>query len=558
MDIIMPSERTRTPTRQQGVLWGVFMGTSLLYSFNALAELKITGKAEAEYIFQDVESEAEGQLSLDTLQVTPSINASLDTRTFRGFWSGSLTHLERDKIDNSRTDTFEEYSYSLVWQPFDSFLQIEGQGALSYQNTNANNYLVSDFLNNSDSLSKTRSNRISASANFDRGNWVQAQGGIAYADVASERSTLNSGQALDNNTIELFGGISNGDSIQRVFWQLDGMYINTDRAQNNNDEFITRSGDGFIDIAVIKRFGIRLTAAHEANQVSDRDDTSSSTRKFNSYGMGLFYRQSEDRYIAVTANSSDSDLDEDDDETFIGLDFKWALSPRTNLSGSYGRRFYGEAASFDASYNSKYLRTTLSYSEDVTNTSRLLANPQNLGVFVCPATTVSIADCFQPSSLTYQPDASEQLVQLTSQVIEFDDNIIVRKSTNFQAGYDFSRLTIALTSRYAEDDYLDLERLRRTYSFGTTLVYELGSYTNISTEITYANITQRSDQDDLDGGTDNWRGNIAIQREVGRYLTAAIDFTYVDQSGDIATGVGLFGNNYSDRRISLSVIYKYQ
>ncbi|MHC6646291.1 porin family protein [Alteromonas sp. HB246098] len=534
------------------------MGTSLLYSLNAFAELKITGKAEAEYIFQDVESEAEGQLSLDTLQVTPSINASLDTRTFRGFWSGSLTHLERDKVDNSRTDTFEEYTYSLVWQPFDSFLQIEGQGALSYQNTNANNYLVSDFLNNSDSLSKTRSNRISALANFDRGNWVQAQGGIAYADVASERSTLNSGQALDNNTFELFGGISNGDSIQRVLWQLDGAYINTDRAQNNSDEFITRSGDGFIDIAVVKSFGIRLTAAHEANQVSDRDDTSSSTRKFNSYGMGLFYRQSEDRYIAVTANSSDSDLDEDDDETFIGLDFKWALSPRTNLSGSYGRRFYGEAASFDASYNSKYLRTTLSYSEDVTNTSRLLANPQNLGVFVCPATTVSIADCFQPSSLTYQPDASEQLVQLTSQVIEFDDNIIVRKSTNFQAGYDFSRLTIALTSRYAEDDYLDLERLRRTYSLGTTLVYELGSYTNISTEITYANITQRSDQDDLDGGTDNWRGNIAIQREVGRYLTTAIDFTYVEQSGDIATGVGLFGNNYSDRRISLSVIYKYQ
>ncbi|AXT39633.1 TIGR03016 family PEP-CTERM system-associated outer membrane protein [Alteromonas sp. BL110] len=558
MDIIMPSERTRIHTRQQGILWGALMGTSLLYSFNALAELKITGKAEAEYIFQDVESEAEGQLSLDTLQVTPSINASLDTRTFRGFWSGSLTHLERDKVDNSRTDTFEEYTYSLVWQPFDSFLQIEGQGALSYQNTNANNYLVSDFLNNSDSLSKTRSNRISALANFDRGNWVHAQGGIAYADVASERSTLNSGQALDNNTIELFGGISNGDSIRRVFWQLDGTYINTDRAQNNNDEFITRTADGFIDIAVIKSFGIRLTAVHEANQVSDRDDTSSSTRKFNSYGMGLFYRQSEDRYIAVTANGSDSDLDEDDDETFIGLDFKWALSPRTNLSGSYGRRFYGEAASFDASYNSKYLRTSLSYSEDVTNTSRLLANPQNLGVFVCPAATISIADCFQPSSLTYQPDASEQLVQLTSQVIEFDDNIIIRKSTNFQAGYDFSRLTIALTSRYAEDDYLDLERLRRTYSLGTTLVYELGSYTNISTEVTYANITQRSDQADLNGETDNWRGNIAIQREIGRYLTAAIDFTYVDQSGDIATGVGLFGNNYSDRRISLSVIYKYQ
>jgi len=558
MDIIMPSEKIKIQRRQQLKLWGAFLGTSFFCTSDAFAELKITGKAEAEYIFQDVDSESEGQLSLDTFQVTPTINASLDTKTFTGFWTGSITHLERDKVDDSRNDTFEEYIYSLVWQPLDRFVQIEAQGALNYQNTNANNYLVSDLLNNSDSLSKTRSNRISALTNIDQGDWIKIQGGIAYSDVASERSTLNSGNALNNNTVELFGGASNGDNPQRFMWEINGAYINTDRAQNNDDEFITRNGNAFVEVAVLKNIGVRLAAQHEANQISNRDDTTSSTREFNSYGIGLSYRQSEDRYIAITANTSDSDVEENDGETFIGLDFSWALSPRTNLSGSYGRRFYGEAASFDASYNSKYLRTNFNYSEDVTNTSRLLANPQNLGVFVCPSATISIADCFQPNSLSYQPDASEQLVQLTSQVIEFDDNIIVRKSSNFQAGYDFSRITVALTSRYAEDDYLDLDRLRRTYSLGTTLVYKLGSYTNLNAEVTYANITQTAEQEDLDGESDNWRGSVALQRQLGRYITAVVDFTYVDQSGDINAGVGLFGNDFSDRRLSLSIIYKYQ
>lgn len=558
MDIIMLSEKTKQRTQQQTTVWGISLSISLFSASNAFAEIKVTGTAEAEYIFQDVKSEDLGQLSLDTFQIAPSINASIDTRTFSGFWSGSLTYLERDKISDSRRDTFEEYNYSVIWQPFERVFQIEATGALNYQNANANNYLVSDFLNNSDSLSKTRSNRVSALANLERLSWIKAQGGVAYSDVASERSTLNNGQALDNNTIELFGGMSNSDNRRQVLWELNGAYVNTDRAQTNDGNFVTRVGDAFVDVAIVKNIGVRLNARHEANQISNRDDTTSNTREFNSYGIGLSYRQSEDRYIAITANKSDSDLVEDNNETFVGLDFNWALSSRTNLSGAYGRRFYGEAVAFDATYNSKYFRTSLNYSEDVTNTSRLLANPQNLGVFVCPAANISIADCFQPSTLAYQPDANEQLVQLTSQVIEFDDNIIVRKSTNFQAGYDFSRFTIALTSRYAKDDYLDLERLRRTYSLGTSLAYELGSYTNLNAEVTYANITQISEQQELDGESDNWRGNIALQREFGKSLIAVVDFSYIEQSGEINAGVGLFGNDFSDRRISLSIIYKYQ
>lgn len=558
MDIIMPREKIKRPTRHHFTSWGVLMGTSLFCSSYAYAELRITGKAEAEYIFQDVQSESEGNLSLNTFQVTPSINASLDTRTFSGFWSGSLSHLERDKVDDSRTDTFEEYSYAATWQPFERYVQFEAQGALSYQNTNASNYLVTDFLNSSDLLSKTRSNRISALANIDQVSIFKAQGGVAFSDVASERTTFNAGQALNNDTIEFFGGISNGKNPRRMLWEISGSYIDTDRAQATDGDFISRASDGFIDLLLVQNIGVRFTASHEANQLSNRNDTSSNTREFNSYGLGLSYRQSPDRYIAITANTSDSDLTEDDSERFVGVDFSWALSTRTQLSGSYGRRFYGEAAAFDISYNSKYVRTSLNYSEDVTNTSRLLADPQNLGVFVCPSSSISIADCFQPNSLTYQPDASEQLVQLTSQVLEFDDNIILRKSTNFQAGYDFSRVTVAITYRYAEDDYLDLEQLRRTYSFGSSLVYEIGSYTSLNAELTYANVTQIAAQEALDGESDNWRANIALQRQLGRSLTAIADLTYVDQSGDIDAGVGLFGNNFSDRRVSLSIVYRYE
>ena len=528
---------------------------SVATSFVAQAKLEVNALATADTIHQNVKTEENGTRSLTTLTVAPKVNATYQTRTFQGLWSGTYTHLERDNDDASQRQDYAEYSYSAQWVPFEILLFFQAAGALNYQNTNSANFLVSDFIANSDSLAKTRSNRLSSTLTLDQGDWVRGQGTASYSDTASERSITNN-NALDNDSYQLTGNLINGDEAKYFLWSVTGTYQNTERGQANTGDFESRTGDGFIDTRVYGDWAIRLTARHEANQISDRDDTNSLVREFNSYGAGLTYRRAENRYISITANKSDSDLEEDDGETFIGLDMQWALSTRTRIAATYGRRFYGESASASIGYNSKYLRTSFSYTEDVTNTSRLLADPENLGVFVCPAATTSIADCFQPNSLSYTPSAGEQLVQLTSQNVEFDDNIILRKSANFQAGYDFSRVTLAFSWRYSEDDYLDEDRLRRTYSLGTNLAYKIGSYTNITSSINYANITGLGAEETFRGESDNWNASIGLEREFGRRLKASIDARYLEQEGDLNSG-GQFGNNYTDRRISASITYTY-
>lgn len=524
-------------------------------SFVAQAKLDVNALATADTIHQNVKTEENGTRSLTTLTVAPKVNATYETRTFQGLWSVTYTHLERDNDDASQRQDYAEYSYSAEWVPFENLLSFQAAGALNYQNTNSANFLVSDFIANSDSLAKTRSNRLSSTLTLEQGDWVRGQGTASYSDTASERSITNN-NALDNDSYQLTGNLINGDEAKYFLWSVTGTYQNTERGQANTGDFESRTGDGFIDTRIYGDWAIRLTARHEANQISDRDDTNSLVREFNSYGAGLTYRRAENRYISITANKSDSDIEDDDGETFIGLDMQWALSTRTRITATYGRRFYGESASASIGYNSKYLRTSFSYTEDVTNTSRLLADPENLGVFVCPTATTSIADCFQPNSLSYTPSAGEQLVQLTSQNLEFDDNIILRKSANFQAGYDFSRVTLAFSWRYSEDDYLDEDRLRRTYSFGTNLAYKIGSYTNITSSINYANITGLGAEETFRGESDNWNASIGLEREFGRRLKASVDARYLEQEGDLNAG-GQFGNNYTDRRISASITYTY-
>jgi len=542
------------PTKR--ILKLTLVAAAVATSFPAFAKLDINALATTDTIHQSVETEENGNRSLTTLTITPQVNATYQTRTFQGLWSGTYTHLERDNDDTSQRQDYAEYSYSAQWVPFENLLSFQAAGALNYQNTNSANFLVSDFIANSDSLAKTRSNRLSSTLTLEQGDWIRGQGTASYSDTASERSLTNN-NALDNDSYQLTGNLINGDEAKYFIWSVTGTYQNTERGQANIGDFESRTGDGYIDTRIYGDWAIRLTARHEANQISDRDDTTSLVREFNSYGAGLTYRQAENRYISVTANKSDSDLEEDDDETFIGLDLQWALSTRTQIAATYGRRFYGESASASIGYNSKYLRTSFSYSEDVTNTSRLLADPENLGVFVCPTATTSIADCFQPDSLSYTPNVGEQLVQLTSQNVEFDDNIILRKSSNFQAGYDFSRVTLAFSWRYSEDDYLDEDRLRRTYSFGTNLAYKIGSYTNLTSSINYANITGLGAEETFRGESDNWNASIGLEREFGRHLKASIDARYLEQEGDLNAG-GQFGNNYTDRRFSASITYTYE
>ena len=528
---------------------------SVATSFAAEAKFEVNALATADTIYQNVKTEENGTRSLTTLTVAPKVNATCQTRTFQGLWSGTYTHLERDNDNTSQRQDYAEYSYSAQWVPFENLLYFQAAGALNYQNTNSANILVSDFIANSGSLAKTRSNRLSSTLTLDQGGWVRGEGSASYSDTASERSLTNN-NALDNDSYQLTGNLINGDEAKYFIWSVTGTYQNTQRGQANSGDFESRTGDGYIDTRIYGDWAIRLTARHEANQISDRDDTTSLVREFNSYGAGLTYRQAENRYLSITANKSDSDLEGDDDETFVGIDMQWALSTRTQIAATYGRRFYGESASATIGYNSKYLRTSFSYSEDVTNTSRLLANPENLGVFVCPTSITSIADCFQPDSLSYTPNAGEQLVQLTAQNIEFDDNIILRKSSNFQAGYDFSRVTLAFSWRYSEDDYLDEDRLRRTYSFGTNLAYKIGGYTNLTSSINYANVTGLGAEETFRGESDNWNTSIGLEREFGRHLKASIDARYLKQEGDLNAG-GQFGNSYTDRRLSASITYTY-
>jgi len=265
MDIIMPSARINTHTNR--LVAALSSAAALAFSGHASANLEVTATASAESVFQDVDSQDNGTFSFTTLSINPTVNASYQSRTFNGLWQGKLTHLERDQNDASREDTYGEYSYSANWAPLDELLVFQASGALNYQNAQAGNFLVSDFFTNADALAKTRSNRIGVTSTISQGDWIRGTGQASYSDVASERNALNNGFALNNDTYQLSGTLTNGDEAKYLIWNITGSFQNTDRAQANQGEFISRNASGFADIHFLPNWAVRVTGTHEGPPV---------------------------------------------------------------------------------------------------------------------------------------------------------------------------------------------------------------------------------------------------------------------------------------------------
>lgn len=531
--------------------------------------LTVSAQARAEAITQTVQAETTGLADLNTLNITPQINFAYQSGKVSGSFSGSVTHLQRDNDVLEQEETYGEYQYNGTVEIIDNALFLRANGSLSYFNALANNFLINDFNNDQGQLLKTRSNTISGIANVQNNDWVRGNGTLSYSQIRSDQNEFQNGAALQTDAYTAQGSLRQGDTVDSVFWNLSGAFRksvqleqqninNLNRGQGN---FTTRQAIGNLDYVVIDNWALRLNAAHEANQIENLASEFQAARSFNSYGAGVTYRQSDNRFISVTYNTTDSDVESNDGVEFIGVDLAWAFSSRTSITGLYTRRFFGESANFSIRYNTRRFRSSFTYSEEVTSNAFLIADGDSNGLFFCPIGVTDIDSCFLPGTLDFEGEAGFNLVDFGSQNLEINDNVILRKSSNGQIGYSFSRLSISLFSNHAIETLLDSDAERRTISGGFNLTYQLGNFTNLVSRVSYADIFSRGGDGNTNGffiaagETQNVNASVGLNRQLGQNLTVDANFNYIEQSGDAL--VGIFGSEFRDRRFSIGITYRY-
>ncbi|PKI02386.1 TIGR03016 family PEP-CTERM system-associated outer membrane protein [Glaciecola sp. 33A] len=510
-----------------------------------------------EVVYQDVYSDEQQQsINSTNFIVRPQLSLNFTSKRANAFWRATHNNVSRSLEDADVTNNYTNYAYGGSVTAIQNLLTFTASGALNYQSASANGFLVDSFLLNAENLTKTRSNRFGADFTLPRGDYFGHSSQINYSTTESERRE-NSFNQLNSDILSVNTKTYTGNDFERFSAQVDSSFSVSDRSVNG--DYTNRRLGGLMSYRFISNLGFLVTANHEANQVKSANDVFLNVRQFNSAGAGLVWQQAENKFISLTWNRADSDAVEADEDNkgFIGANVNWQFTPRTEVSADYTRRFFGESGNFSFQHRLKKFRTQITYSEEVTTFSRLIAEPENLGVFICTDGISDLAACFQPSSLNYQPQPNEQFVQFSVQNPVINDDIILRKGLSWQLGTELRRTKVSLSGRYFTNEYLEVDRLSRTYSASTSLAFAIGQKTNISWT-TDAAIT-----DDIfegaKGTSEVLSTKLSLDRDMGRYFNLSLNFSYLQREteGRVIGNGGFSGltGDLKDRRVSLDLKY---
>lgn len=511
------------------------------------------------------------KIDSQNIVITPSISLSYRSRHLNGFWSATHNHVRRQLEEAEISEDFTNYRYGGSVGLLNNVVTVRASGALTNIAPDFNGFLVDDFLLNSGNLAKVRNNAVLATLTLPEGDYIGFSGNISYANIESENNrnrlgNTNQSGRFNNDIYSASYRAQTGRAFSRLYAEVSSQFTLSERDAESAD-FFNRRVIGQISHKLISDLGVIVTASNEGNQISGQNTFFSNTRNFTSYGAGLSWRESENRFISLTINEFDLDngnlsAEESDDETqFVGVNINWQFSPRTELSADYGRRFFGESGALSFSHRIKRFRTVLSYNEDITSFSNLIAAPDDLGVFVCANGQRNLSNCFQPNSLTYALAPNEEFVQFSQQNTQISDEIILRKSLSWQLGASFRRTNISINGIYSENDFLESPQFNRTYSAGVVLGFEIGRRTSLNYNVNYAvsnNILENANNE-----TQTVSSSFNLTHELSRTMNLDLGFRYLNREniGDLidAGGAGGFGGingDLIDRRVTLSFTYQ--
>jgi len=526
-------------------------------SASALAnELSWAIGVDNEFVYQDVYSDERREtINADNYILRPQLSLNFTSKRSNAFWRATHNHVQRSLQDANITNNYTNYAYGGNFAAIENLLTFTASGALNYQSAAANGFLVDSFLLNADNLSKTRSNRFGAAFTLPRGDYFGHATNVNYSITESEKRE-NSPNQLDSNVLSVSTNTYTGNNFERFNAQVNTNFSISERSVNG--DYTNRRANSSMSYRLVSNLGVIATASHEANQVKSQNDVFSNARQFNSVGAGVIWREAENKSIALTWNRADNDAvaEDENNKGYIAADLNWQFTPRTQVSAGYTRRFFGESGNFSFQHSLKKLRTQVTYSEEVTSFSRLIAEPSNLGVFICTDGITDLAACFQPNSLNYQLQPNEQFVQFNSQNSEINDELILRKALSWQLGTELRRTKVSVNGRYSTNDYLESDRLSRTYSAGTSVAFAIGQKTDISWT-TNAAVT-----DDIfevvRGKSEVLSSKVSLDRKIGRYFDLSLNFSYLqrDTEGRVIGGSfdGLTGD-IQERRVTLTLKY---
>lgn len=516
-----------------------------LFATTCIANVQIEPNVGAQYVHQQLKTAEQDKETGNAYIIKPSLRLSIDSEVAEGFWYVESSQLESNTNSEDNSQNFTEFRYNFSKGFQQNRLQLGFGGNQSYRTVRTSDNLSDDIILNSENLTQTRQNTAFGSYQMDESGFASGLIDTSYSIFETNQSV----ESLDSSTNQTFNIVSNlqqGSEQSRFRWRLNSNYENSNRA--SDEDVILRDVRGNLDLEFINRFAIRVNARNDVTNI-DSADTGTTNTKFESYGSGLVYLNNQNR-VAVTYNVGETN--DEGSEAFWALEFNYNFNNRTSITGSFDRRFYGDASDFNFQYQHKQTRASIRYSETV-NTS--FSSPDVLNgqsSFVCPIGSEDILSCFQPSEPNYELAANEEFVDFFTTTDDLTDQTRVSKSWNSTIGYESRYFRVSLQFNDTENDFLEENRLDQSRGGTFSTAYRFSAYTQLNYSMSY----QLTHQDVADAAIPRQRDEVitsamTIQKHIGRRLQVDLTYRYLNRSSNILS------RDLRENRIQINLLYRF-
>jgi uncharacterized protein (PEP-CTERM system associated) len=478
--------------------------------------------------------------------IRPSLFGSYSSRLVSASLSADHFRVRQNVDSEDETDdtnrNYTNLRYNSTLTLIENALTFTLNGAQNYRVVNQQQAGFSDEILGSGNLTKSRSN--SAQLNFSIPNPLYFGFNLqsSYSKTQTDRSQETQ-TGVDGDNVGVSVRLYQGKRIRPINFDISAQYNDTSRA--NFENFESTRVQATFGLPIMKKVDLVVTGSLDEYGIDQTGFIGRPNLDTTSYGAGFKWSPSNGRNIALTYNQ----LEEGENQTdFVGVNLAWAFSARTALNLDYGKRFYGDAYRLDFTHSLKSLRTSVSYSEDVTTFSRLGASSINTnGIFVCEFGSTELIDCFQPNSLDYQLQAGEEFRASTEIDTDISEEVILRKSGTASIGYQKRKVTMSVDATYRRTEYLESDRISINRSLRLNVNYAMGRKTNISlvSSIATNQFTASETADTTLATTINFR------RSLSRYLNLNIATRLLDRESDN------LARNGTDKRLTVGLIYTF-
>lgn len=452
------------------------------------AKLRSTASLDTSYINNEVQGDDFGKRDSSSLVIQPTVGLILESEIIDASFNVDHRFIrDSSSIENSEDigtndkSSLTNYSYRVKVNTIQDILSLNASGSQTYRNVDVTNVLINNEDFGNKQLAKTRTDAVGFDLTLNKSKLMGFEmSGNTTSVNSDESSFLENG--LDSTNDTLGAVFYSGPSLKAISWNFVGNYNKTQGRGSNDIE--SRTFNGNVYLGLFSNLRLVTTAQLENNILTSTQDAEGTQElEYNSYGAGLSWYRSAEQFIDITYNESSKQ--EGEKEHFIGTNFSWRFSPRTKISGEYGRRFYGESGRFSLNYDLRKLRIEASYTEEVTSFTRLIAGDTVGGIFVCPIGSVSFFECFIPESLDYDLQPGEEFTALNINLAELSEESTLRKSFQLSAGYNFRRFSAAFTLVSSDFEYVQTLRKQQELNSSFTLNVNLSKLATLSWTNTY-------------------------------------------------------------------------